>query len=98
MNLDKLMALSNFQPHKLQVVQDFMRENVLPIYEMIENFGVIICAAITIFALLITIQLLYLAFRKNEKVKKVTTGLKQKLMWDSLLRATMSAYFIQVFG
>ena len=70
------MALCNFQPHKLQVVKDFMRDNVFPLYKVIEDFGIILCSAITIFILLLALYFLYKAFNKNEKVKKAVLGMK----------------------
>ena len=71
---------------------------MFPLYKVIEDFGIILCSDITIFILLLALYFLYKAFNKNEKVKKAVLGMKQKLMWDSLLRAMMGAYFIQVYG
>lgn len=35
MNLDKILALCNFQIHKIDFIQDFLRENFLPLFEIL---------------------------------------------------------------
>lgn len=70
----------------------------MPLFDLINELGIMICTIIVVSMTLILIQLLYIGFKKNETIRKLVKTVKNKLMWSSPLRMIVQGYFIQIYA
>lgn len=75
-----------------------MRKFTSSVYNIVEELGIIICSIVAAVTVLIALQILIILTFKFNRVRDKIKGIKDSLMWSSILRPILTGYFIQVYS
>ena len=94
--LKVLDHVTNFNIMKMQLVQDFVKDNLSPslktIYSWVEEVGELIVMTAAVLALVALISLLLFVLKKNSWLSKKLQTLRQSFMFNGLIRVVDQQY------